>query len=91
MQSDTPERPFFGHPAFLTVSAQLHLEAVATGLSRCYTMGLRVCMQIAHPTEPTGPTFRAENSRTTRHLAEFTMVEAESTYCVGACAPIALM
>lgn len=54
--------PFFGRPVFLTVSGQLHLEAFAAALSRVYTFG---------------PTFRAENSNTTRHLAEFWMVEPE--------------
>jgi asparaginyl-tRNA synthetase len=46
----------------LTVSGQLHAEAMATALSRVYTFG---------------PTFRAENSTGTRHLAEFYMLEAE--------------
>ena len=53
---------FFGRPAYLTVSGQLHLEAFAAALSRVYSFG---------------PTFRAENSNTTRHLAEFWMVEPE--------------
>ena len=53
---------FFGRPAFLTVSGQLHLEAFAAALSRVYAFG---------------PTFRAENSNTPRHLAEFWMVEPE--------------
>ena len=54
--------PFFGRPAYLTVSGQLHLEAAAQGLSRVYAFG---------------PTFRAENSNTSRHLAEFWMLEPE--------------
>jgi len=53
---------FFGRPAFLTVSGQLEAEAFAMGLDRVYTFG---------------PTFRAENSNTRRHLAEFWMIEPE--------------
>lgn len=53
---------FFGKPVYLTVSGQLHLEAFALALSRVYTFG---------------PTFRAENSNTARHLAEFWMIEPE--------------
>lgn len=56
---------FFGKPAFLTVSGQLNAEAYACGLSRCYTFG---------------PTFRAENSHTSRHLAEFWMIEPEMAF-----------
>ena len=56
------ESSFFGRPAYLTVSGQLHLEAFAAALSRVYAFG---------------PTFRAENSNTPRHLAEFWMVEPE--------------
>ncbi|XP_037773825.1 asparagine--tRNA ligase-like, partial [Penaeus monodon] len=52
---------YFGHPAYLTVSGQLHLEAMASGLSKVY-----ISIQ----------PFRAENSQTRRHLAEFWMVEA---------------
>ena len=58
--------PFFGKPAYLTVSGQLAGEAGALGLGRVYTFG---------------PTFRAENSNTTRHLAEFWMVEPEMAFC----------
>ncbi|MCA8982663.1 MAG: asparagine--tRNA ligase [Planctomycetaceae bacterium] len=53
---------FFGKPASLTVSGQLEAEIFATSLGPCYTFG---------------PTFRAENSNTTRHLAEFWMIEPE--------------
>jgi asparaginyl-tRNA synthetase len=55
-------KDFSGKPAFLTVSGQLEAETYATALSRVYTFG---------------PTFRAENSNTTRHLAEFWMIEPE--------------
>lgn len=57
---------FFGKPAYLTVSGQLNAEAYATALERVYTFG---------------PTFRAENSNTTRHLAEFWMIEPEIAFC----------
>ncbi|KAG0706893.1 hypothetical protein DFH29DRAFT_898861, partial [Suillus ampliporus] len=53
---------FFSQPAYLTVSSQLHLEALAASLSRVYTLS---------------PCFRAERSQTNRHLAEFWMLEAE--------------
>ena len=56
---------FFGEKASLTVSGQLEAETFATALSRTYTFG---------------PTFRAENSNTTRHLAEFWMVEPEMAF-----------
>ncbi|XP_030469380.2 asparagine--tRNA ligase, chloroplastic/mitochondrial isoform X1 [Syzygium oleosum] len=56
---------FFGKPAFLTVSGQLNAETYATALSDVYTFG---------------PTFRAENSNTARHLAEFWMIEPELAF-----------
>jgi asparagine--tRNA ligase len=56
---------FFGKPTYLTVSGQLEGEAYATALSRIYTFG---------------PTFRAENSNTTRHLSEFWMIEPEMAF-----------
>ena len=56
---------FFGKRAFLTVSGQLEGETYAEALSRIYTFG---------------PTFRAENSNTTRHLAEFWMIEPEAAF-----------
>jgi asparaginyl-tRNA synthetase len=56
---------FFGKPAYLTVSGQLSGEAYATALGDIYTFG---------------PTFRAENSQTTRHLAEFWMIEPEMAF-----------
>src|SRR5690625_2067077 len=58
-------KDFFGHEAFLTVSGQLNLEAYCLALSKVYTFG---------------PTFRAENSHTARHLAEFWMVEPEIAF-----------
>lgn len=58
-------KDFFGKPANLTVSGQLEAETYATALSRVYTFG---------------PTFRAENSNTTRHLAEFWMCEPEMAF-----------
>lgn len=56
---------FFGKPTYLTVSGQLEAEIYATSLGRCYTFG---------------PTFRAENSNTSRHLAEFWMIEPEAAF-----------
>jgi asparaginyl-tRNA synthetase len=56
---------FFGKRAYLTVSGQLEGETYAMALSRIYTFG---------------PTFRAENSNTTRHLAEFWMIEPEAAF-----------
>ena len=58
-------RDFFGKPAFLTVSGQLNIESYCLALSRVYTFG---------------PTFRAENSNTSRHLSEFWMVEPEIAF-----------
>ena len=60
------EEDFFGKPAYLTVSGQLEAEIYALALSNVYTFG---------------PTFRAENSNTSRHLAEFWMVEPEVAFC----------
>jgi len=56
---------FFGKPTFLTVSGQLNAEIYACSLSDVYTFG---------------PTFRAENSNTSRHLAEFWMIEPEMAF-----------
>ena len=58
-------RDFFGKETFLTVSGQLNVEAYCLALSKVYTFG---------------PTFRAENSHTTRHLAEFWMIEPEIAF-----------
>jgi asparaginyl-tRNA synthetase len=58
-------RDFFGREAFLTVSGQLNVEAYCLALSKVYTFG---------------PTFRAENSNTSRHLAEFWMIEPEIAF-----------
>ncbi len=57
---------FFDRPSFLTVSGQLEAETYATALGKVYTFG---------------PTFRAENSNTSRHLAEFWMIEPEMAFC----------
>ncbi|KAA8594031.1 hypothetical protein FQN60_004865 [Etheostoma spectabile] len=59
------EENFFSVPAFLSVSGQLHLEVMSGAFSRVYSFG---------------PTFRAENSQSRRHLAEFYMVEAEVSF-----------
>jgi len=58
-------KDFFGKPAFLTVSGQLNAESFSCGLCDVYTFG---------------PTFRAENSNTSRHLAEFWMMEPEMAF-----------
>ncbi|HED53061.1 MAG TPA: asparagine--tRNA ligase [Phycisphaerales bacterium] len=59
------EQDFFGKEAHLTVSGQLNVETYCCALSRVYTFG---------------PTFRAENSNTSRHLAEFWMIEPEIAF-----------
>ncbi len=59
------QEDFFGQEAFLTVSGQLNVEAYCLAMSKVYTFG---------------PTFRAENSNTSRHLAEFWMVEPEVAF-----------
>lgn len=61
-----PEQDFFGKNAFLTVSGQLEAETFACALGKVYTFG---------------PTFRAENSNTSRHAAEFWMIEPEVAFC----------
>jgi asparaginyl-tRNA synthetase len=58
-------KDFFGKDAFLTVSGQLNVECYCLALSKVYTFG---------------PTFRAENSNTSRHLAEFWMIEPEIAF-----------
>ncbi len=60
-----PEEDFFGRPTYLTVSGQLQGEAFACALGNIYTFG---------------PTFRAENSNTARHAAEFWMIEPEMAF-----------
>ncbi|MBL7989080.1 MAG: asparagine--tRNA ligase [Chlorobi bacterium] len=57
---------FFGRPSYLTVSGQLEGEIFASAFTNIYTFG---------------PTFRAENSNTPRHLAEFWMIEPEMSFC----------
>lgn len=59
------DKDFFGRETFLTVSGQLNAETYASALSKVYTFG---------------PTFRAENSNTSRHLAEFWMIEPEVAF-----------
>lgn len=59
------QQDFFGRPAYLTVSGQLEAEIFALNFSKVYTFG---------------PTFRAENSNTPRHLAEFWMIEPEMAF-----------
>jgi len=69
LKGNTDEKPqadFFGKPAYLTVSGQLEGETFACALSNIYTFG---------------PTFRAENSNTARHAAEFWMIEPEMAFC----------
>ena len=64
------QEEFFGRKAGLTVSGQLQAEVYALALGNVYTFG---------------PTFRAENSNTSRHLAEFWMIEPEMAFCDLAC------
>lgn len=59
-------KDFFGRPTYLTVSGQMEAEIMAMAFGNVYTFG---------------PTFRAENSNTSRHLAEFWMVEPEMAFC----------
>src|SRR5947199_9708309 len=56
----------FARPTYLTLSGQLEEEALALALSKVYTFG---------------PTFRAENSNTSRHASEFWMIEPEMAFC----------
>ncbi len=69
-EKDKNNKPFFGSQAGLTVSGQLQAEVYALALGQVYTFG---------------PTFRAENSNTSRHLAEFWMLEPEMAFCDLAC------
>lgn len=64
-KTEQGQRDFFGAPKYLTVSAQLHLEALAQAVNRVWTLS---------------PTFRAEKSDTARHLSEFYMLEAEMCF-----------
>jgi len=64
--NEQSQADFFGKPAYLTVSGQLEGETFACALSNIYTFG---------------PTFRAENSNTARHAAEFWMFEPEMAFC----------
>lgn len=67
-QASQPKKlpePFFGSPKYLTVSSQLHLEALAQSVDKVWTLS---------------PTFRAEKSDTARHLSEFYMLEAEVAF-----------
>src|SRR5579883_212977 len=63
---EKPAADFFGKPAYLSVSGQIEGETFACALSNIYTLG---------------PTFRAENSNTARHAAEFWMIEPEMAFC----------
>lgn len=65
VKSRDKENEFFGSEAYLTVSGQLHAEAYAAAFKDVYTFG---------------PTFRAENSHTNRHISEFWMVEPEMSF-----------
>ena len=59
-------KDFFARPTYLTVSGQLEAEIFATAFTKVYTFG---------------PTFRAENSNTSRHASEFWMIEPEMAFC----------
>ncbi|MGC6466112.1 MAG: asparagine--tRNA ligase [Akkermansiaceae bacterium] len=65
-EAGKPEEDFFAKKSYLTVSGQLEGETFACALSNIYTFG---------------PTFRAENSNTSRHAAEFWMIEPEMAFC----------
>lgn len=65
VEGPNPKKPFFGKPAYLTVSGQLEAEILACAMGNVYTFS---------------PTFRAENSNTSRHLAEFWMIEPELAF-----------
>ena len=65
-EAGKPEEDFFGKKTYMTVSGQLEGETFACALSNIYTFG---------------PTFRAENSNTSRHAAEFWMIEPEMAFC----------
>ncbi|XP_073938222.1 asparaginyl-tRNA synthetase isoform X5 [Castor canadensis] len=85
-KTKVPKENFFNVPAFLTVSGQLHLEVMSGGNSTLIEMkevvkdlnwlGIRAFTRVF----TIGPTFRAENSQSRRHLAEFYMVEAEISF-----------
>jgi asparaginyl-tRNA synthetase len=64
--TDLFETDFYGKPAYLTQSGQLYGEAMAMAMGKIYTFG---------------PTFRAEKSKTRRHLSEFWMIEPEMAFC----------
>ncbi|MBS1709611.1 MAG: asparagine--tRNA ligase [Armatimonadetes bacterium] len=66
LKNNDPAADFFGKPSYLTVSGQLNVETQCMGLTNVYTFG---------------PTFRAENSNSARHLAEFWMIEPEMAFC----------
>lgn len=66
LKDATPENDFFGKKVFLTPTGQLEGEALALAFGKIYTFG---------------PTFRSENSNTTRHASEFWMIEPEMAFC----------
>ncbi len=66
LKEATPQNDFFGKPVFLTPTGQLEGEALALAFGKIYTFG---------------PTFRSENSNTTRHASEFWMIEPEMAFC----------